>query len=64
MLYTYGYIFCEECNLNASAGVYIDCSHDLSVKWCQDNGQSDLAWDVNNITMRCRNCHNKHDKTY
>lgn len=59
----HGYIFCEEegCGKNASAGEPIDCSHDISVKECQESGRSELAWDVDNITMRCRTCHAKRD---
>jgi primosomal protein N' len=57
----HGYIFCEECERNANSGVYIDCSHDISVDECQKSGRCELAWDVDNITMRCRKCHNKHD---
>ena len=57
----FGYIFCEEKDCGASAGVYLDCSHDISVDECQKTGRSELAWDVNNITIRCRDCHNKHD---
>lgn len=61
MLDMYGYIFCEECNINANSGMYIDCSHDISVDDCQKNGMTELAWDVDNITMRCRKCHENHD---
>ena len=61
MLDQYGYIFCEECGVNANSGVFIDCSHDISVDECQKTSHSELAWDINNITMRCRKCHNKHD---
>lgn len=63
MLDQYGYIFCEDCDVNASSGVFIDCSHEVSVDECQKTGRSELAWDINNnIKMRCRNCHEKHDK--
>lgn len=57
------YIFCEDCKVNAS-DTYIDCSHDESVDSCQKNGYAEKAWDVDNITMRCRKCHNIHDKTF
>lgn len=59
MLDDHGYIFCEECKL--SSGTYLDCSHDESVDSCQKNGRSEKAYDVNNITIRCRECHKKHD---
>lgn len=57
-----GYIACEDCGI--SSGVYLDCSHDVSVNDCQKNGTSELAWDVKNITIRCRPCHQLHDNTY
>lgn len=56
-----GYYFCEDCGKNDCKP--IDCSHDISVKECQESGRSELAWDINNITLRGRRCHNKHDKT-
>lgn len=55
----YDYIFCEDCK--RSTGVRLDCSHDISVDECQKSGRTELAFDVNNITMRCRDCHIKHD---
>lgn len=56
----YGYNFCEECKI--SSGTYLDCSHDISVKEAKEIGRTELAFDVNNITIRCRKCHQKHDK--
>lgn len=55
----YGYTFCEDCKI---FNTIIDCSHDISVDKCKKNGKLELAWDVNNITLRCRKCHEKHDK--
>lgn len=61
----YGYPFCEEvgCGKNANAGEPIDCSHDISVDKCKNTSQYplELAWDVNNITLRCRTHHRAHD---
>lgn len=57
----FGYLFCEECGRNATTGIPLDCSHDIPVSKCQGSGKTELAWDVNNITIRCRRCHNKHD---
>lgn len=54
-----GYNVCEECFRNDCKP--IDCSHDKSVKWCKENGCVELAWDVNNITPRGRQCHCKKD---
>lgn len=53
------YPHCEECGI--SSGTRFDCSHAISVKKCQENRQVELAWDVNNIRMLCRECHKKHD---
>lgn len=57
----YGYNFCEQCGKNA-VGTYLDCSHDISVKRCKEEGRSEQAWNVKNIVIRCRTCHQKHDK--
>lgn len=54
------YNFCEECG--RSGGVPLDCSHDISVDECQKSGRAELAFDVNNITIRCRPCHQKKDR--
>lgn len=61
MIEKFGYLFCEECLRNASTGIPLDCSHDTPVSKCQSSGNTELAWDVNNITIRCRECHHKHD---
>lgn len=58
----YGYIVCEDCKRNDCKP--IDCSHDKSVKACIEDGVPELAYAVDNITMRGRRCHNIHDKTY
>lgn len=56
-----GYLFCEDCG--TSNGI-LDCSHDISVKECQETSRTEMSWDVENITIRCRKCHNIHDKSY
>lgn len=61
-LIEFGYNFCVNCK--RSTGVYLDCSHIVSVKDCQEMGKSELAYDVNNIEVLCRNCHKKIDKLY
>lgn len=53
------YNFCEDCNI--SNGTYLDCSHNKSVKKCKEDGETELAFSVSNITIRCRSCHQKHD---
>ena len=55
----YGYNFCIECL--QSGGVYLDCSHTISVNEAQKSGRSELAYDPNNIRVRCRACHIQHD---
>ncbi len=57
----HGYYFCEDCGINAQNSFKLECSHNVSVKKCQELGKIELAWDVNNIKLRCHNCHLKHD---
>jgi hypothetical protein len=57
----YGYNFCEDCK--RSTGVYLDCSHNESVDKCQKEGRSEEAYNVDNLKVRCRDCHRKHDKS-
>ena len=57
----YGYNFCEDCGRNAS-GMRLDCSHDISVKRAKEEGRTEQCWNVKNIVIRCRDCHQKHDK--
>ena len=40
----------------------IDPSHTISVKYAQETGQTELAWKQENIKLRCRACHHKHDE--
>lgn len=54
------YNFCEQCGKNAS-GTRLDCSHDISVKKAKENGQSEQCWNVGNITILCRECHQEKD---
>ena len=55
-----GYNVCEDCFRNDCKP--LDCSHDISVDECQKSGRSELAWDINNITIRGRKCHQIYDK--
>jgi hypothetical protein len=50
-----GYYYCEDCKKNSCKP--IDCSHDISVDRCIKDGVPELAYDVNNITLRGRECH-------
>lgn len=59
-LFEFGYNFCVDCG--ASSGVFLDCSHDISVDECQKSGQSELAYSVDNMKIRCRSCHQIKDK--
>ena len=56
----HGYNFCVECK--RSGGVRLDCSHTISVDMAQKTRRTELAWDVNNIDILCRSCHQKRDK--
>ena len=42
MMEEQGYIVCEDCGRNDC--VPVDCSHDISVKECQESGRTELAW--------------------
>ena len=55
----HGYNFCEDCG--RSTGTPLDCSHSESVKSCKENGRTEKAFDVKNIKIRCRGCHQKLD---
>ena len=58
-LQEYGYNFCTVCKRNDCKP--IDCSHNISVKDAKESGQSELCWDLDNITITGRNCHKKKD---
>jgi len=60
---THGYFFCEDCNRNESCGEPIDLSHTISVKEAKESRRAELCYDLNNIKLRCRTCHRKHDKS-
>ncbi len=55
----FGYNFCEDCD--RSQGIRLDCSHNISVDQCQKSGRSELAYDVGNMKVRCRECHQRLD---
>lgn len=56
----HGYFFCEDCGRNEN-NTRIDCSHEISVGKSKQDGKVELAFDVDNIKLRCRECHEKHD---
>lgn len=55
----FGYVFCSKCK--RASGVSLDCAHKISVDECQKQGRSELAYDVDNIEVLCRDCHKKRD---
>jgi len=57
----FGYNFCVDCL--KSSGVYLDCSHTISVDEAQKTRRAELAYDKDNIRVRCRECHIAHDNT-
>lgn len=61
MRFEYGYVFCEECGVNESAGP-LDCSHDISIKEAKESSRTELCWTISNLMIRCRPCHQKKDK--
>lgn len=58
----HGYYFCENDKCHKSTGVILDCSHIISVKKAKEMGKAELCFDVKNIAILCRECHEKHDK--
>ena len=54
----FGYNFCVDC---LTPNGRLDCSHTISVDEAQKTRRTELAWDVDNIKVRCRDCHQKHD---
>lgn len=56
----WNYFFCEDC-MKSSQPRY-DMSHDISVQECKMSGRAELAYDTDNIKIRCRKCHNILDK--
>lgn len=57
----HGFNFCEECGRNAS-GTRLDCSHDYPVGRAKAEGKTEQCWNVKNIVIRCRSCHQAKDK--
>lgn len=70
MMDEHGHVFCEDCkDFGLPKGAIpmelkiIDCSHNISVDEAKKSRKSELAYEVNNIRMRCRVHHRKHDET-
>lgn len=58
----YGRYVCTKCFRNDC--LPIDVSHIESVDSCQKNGYAEKAYDLNNMQIIGRKCHNKHDKLW
>ena len=57
---TYGYNFCTECNRNDCRP--IDVAHIVSRKEAKETGRVELCWDLNNLKILGRQCHQEKDK--
>lgn len=55
----FGYNFCENCKRVDKQ--HYDTSHKVSVNDCQRNRQTELAFDVNNLQVLCREHHIEHE---
>lgn len=55
-----GYNFCQKCG--QSSGTYLDVSHTISRKKAKENGNVELLWDLGNLEILCRKCHQIKDK--
>lgn len=55
-----GFNCCEKCGKNKN-DTYLDCSHDISVKKAKEEGRTEECWNVKNIKILCRACHQKKD---
>lgn len=56
---TYEFLFCER---SIRSDLPLDRSHVISVKYAQETGRSELAWDLNNIELLCRAEHLKFEQ--
>ena len=59
----HGHLFCEQCGKNEKACGKLDCAHIVSVDKCIKNGTPELAYDIRNLKLLCRQHHESHDKT-
>jgi len=57
----YGFVMCENNQCNKAGNVRLDCSHVISVKEAKETGRAELCYDINNIKILCRECHQKKD---
>ena len=59
-LIEYGYNFCQQCKRNDCKP--IDVSHTVSRKKAKENSTVELLWDLSNLEILGRRCHQKKDK--
>jgi len=59
----HGWNFCEKCQSNGRF-TFLDVSHNISVDECQKSGRSELAYDTENLTILCRECHSVKDLNF
>ncbi len=58
--YDNGFNFCEKCQ--RSTGNYLDVSHTISRKKAKEDGIVEVLWDLDNLEILCRTCHQRKDK--
>lgn len=58
----HGYPFCTTCKNNDCKP--IDVAHIISVDECQKTGRSELAWNLTNMVIEGRKCHEKRDNLF
>ncbi len=51
-----GYLYCER---SQRSDLPLECSHIISVRWCQHTGKSELAYCLKNLELLCREEHLK-----
>lgn len=51
----HGYNHCTKCG--KSSGTRLDCSHIISIREAKNIGKAELCWDVKNMRILCRDCH-------
>lgn len=56
----YRYYFCEHCKKNSCKP--IDVSHTVSRKSAKENGNVEILWDLENLEILGRKCHQIKDK--
>ena len=58
----YDYYFCTTCKQNDCKP--IDVAHIKSVNDCQKDGCAEMAYNLDNLVIEGRKCHEKRDKLY